>query len=169
MRITQPPYSVVSPALSPRHSPPRALRPAEPLPNLRLGMQLPQHALLRDLPRALDLELLLHLDAARRRRGLDDGALHERVQHAGADGAAASGGGVGVEKEDGGLLGAGVGVGVAEEGEAGLGVGDCGCEVGDGGWGGGGGDELDALGLGVDFLSGVVRIFFSRGLYSQMS
>lgn len=87
-------------------------------------MQLPQHAILRDLRRALDLELLLDLDAAGRRRGLDDGALHERVQHAGADGSAAAGGRVSEEEEDGGLLGSGVGVGVAEEGEAGFRVGD---------------------------------------------
>lgn len=118
-------------------------------------MQLPQHPILRDLARLLHLKLLVDIQSLPARH-LEHGPLHQRVQHALLDGhAPAVGAGVGVEEEDGRLLGAVVRVRVPEESEAWLGGGDGLDEVGDGRWvrrRRRRRDELDGFGCGVDFL-----------------
>ena len=115
-------------------------------------MQLTQHAFLRDLARLFHLKLLIRIQPLFARH-LQNGPLHERVQHALLDGDAATGGaGVGVEEQNGRLLGAAVRVCIPEEGEARLGWGDGLDEVGDGRWVGRGGDQLDGFGGGVYFL-----------------
>lgn len=118
-------------------------------------MQLRQHTLLRDLTRLLHLKLLIRIQPFLARH-LQDGPLHERVQHALLDGYAATvGAGVGVEEEDGRLLGAVVRVRVSIEGEARFGGGDGGDERGKRARSGGGGrEEVDGFCGGVYFLLG---------------
>ena len=114
-------------------SPTRPLGTGEPLSSRRLGVQIVQDALLRDLAWVLHLELLVQLEAGLRLGDGHDGALHERVQHPLLDGLGRRRG-TRVEEEDGALLGAVVRVLEAVKGESGLGRGDGLDEIGDGVW-----------------------------------
>lgn len=130
----------------------RPLRPSEPPTLHRLGMQLPQHPIFRDLARLLHLELLIDIQSFLARH-LEHGPLHQRVQHALLDShAPAIRAGVGVEEEDGRLLGAVVRVRVPEKRKPRFRRGDGLDEVGDGRCAGRGRDELDGFGCGIDFL-----------------
>lgn len=129
-----------------------SLGSAECLPCRHLGMQLRQNRLLGDLARFLDLKLLVQCQARLAGCDLEDSTLHERVQHAVLDGPVTRGDGAGVDEKQGVGLGAIMSVAEAVEGKARLGGGDGLREIGNGGGVLAGGDELDRLLLGVDFL-----------------
>lgn len=135
------------------HLPTGPLGPAECLLNLHLRMQVRQDSFLRDLARLLDLELLLDGQAALTAGHVQHRTLHQRVHHAVLDGLAARGHRTRVDEQQRRGLAALVLVGEAVECESRLAARYGLDELWYGRGRRGVGDELDLLGVGVDFLA----------------